>query len=288
MSPPAGDRRQDLHLAAVLDGGVEAVAEAHVLAVDVDVDEAAQGAVAVREAVAQVRVLAVERLEHGADGAALDRHRRRAAGRAAQLRGELDGDGHQTCAPLSTAVSKASKRGSISCASNVPRTASSVLRPSPVMTSTTVSSRPMSPRSASLASVAVVTPPAVSVKMPVVSASSRMPARISSSVTLSMPPPLRLARSTAYGPSAGLPMASDLAIVSGLTGRQTSVPAANAVATGEQPRAWAPFIVGASPSTRPSSRHSSKPLAILVYNEPEAIGATTRSGVRKPSCSAIS
>ena len=65
------------------------------------------------------------------------------------------------------------------------------------MTSTTRSSGPMSPRSASLASVAVVVPPAVSVKMPVVSASSRMPARISSSVTASMPPPLRLASSIA-------------------------------------------------------------------------------------------
>ena len=156
------------------------------------------------------------------------------------------------------------------------------------MTSTTRSSGSMSPRSASLASVAVVTPPAVSVKMPVVSASRRMPALISSSVTLSTPPLVRLASSIAYGPSAGLPMASDLAIVSGLTGRQTSVPAANAVATGEQPVAWAPFIVGVSPSMRPSSRHSSKPLASLVNSEPEAIGATTRSGVEKPSCSAIS
>ena len=102
----------------------------------------------------------------------------------------------------------------------------------------------MSPRSASLASVAVVTPPAVSVKMPVVSASSRMPARISSSETASTAPPVRRASSTAYGPSAGLPIASDLAIVSGLTGRQTSVPAANACATGEQPSACAPFIAG--------------------------------------------
>ena len=56
-------------------------------------------------------------------------------------------------------------------------------------------------------------------------------------VTLSIPPPVAWASSTAYGPSAGLPIASDLAIVSGLTGRQTSVPAANAWATGEQPSA---------------------------------------------------
>src|SRR5207249_1751921 len=84
-------------------------------------------------------------------------------------------------------------------------------------------------------STAVVTPPAVSVKMPVVSASRRMPARISSSVTASIDPCERRARSSAYGPSAGLPMASDLAIVAGLTGLQTSRPSANAVATGEQP-----------------------------------------------------
>ena len=41
-------------------------------------------------------------------------------------------------------------------------------------------------------------------------------------------------------PSAGLPMASDLAMVSGLTGRIASVPALYAAATGEQPVAWAP------------------------------------------------
>ena len=62
-----------------------------------------------------------------------------------------------------------------------------------------------------------------------------MPARISSSSTASIAPPVARASSIAYGPSAGLPIASDLAIVSGLTGRQTSWPAANAAATGEQP-----------------------------------------------------
>ena len=124
--------------------------------------------------------------------------------------------------------------------------------------------------------------------MPVVSASSRMPARISSSVTLSIPPPVRRASSIAYGPSAGLPMASDLAIVSGLTGRQTSVPAANAVATGEQPSAWEPFMIGTSPATSPASMNSWKPRASLVNCEPEAIGPTTRSGSSQPSCSTIS
>ena len=83
-------------------------------------------------------------------------------------------------------------------------------------------------------------------------------------------------------------MASDLAIVSGLTGRQTSVPAANAWATGEQPSAWAPHIVGTSPASSPASMNSWKPRATLVNSEPEAIGATTRSGSSQPSCSAVS
>ena len=88
----------------------------------------------------------------------------------------------------------------------------------------------MSPRSASFRSTAVVTPPAVSVKMPVVWASSRMPARISSSRRPSRSSPSeRRARSSAYGPSAGFPIASDFAIVSGFTGRQKSLPSPNAL-----------------------------------------------------------
>ena len=89
-------------------------------------------------------------------------------------------------------------------------------------------------------------------------------------------------------PSAGLPIASDLAMVSGLTGRQTSVPFAYAVATGEQPSAWAPLKAGSSPSTNPSSSHWANPLAIFVNNEPEAIGQTTLSGSSQPSCSTSS
>jgi hypothetical protein len=139
-----------------------------------------------------------------------------------------------------------------------------------------------------LASVAVVTPPAVSVKIPVVSASSRIPARTSSSLTASTPPPVVRATSSAYGPSAGLPMARDLAMVSGRTGRHTSWPAAKAAATGEHPSAWAPFMIGRSPSTSPSRRNSSKPLAIFVNSEPERPGETTRSGSSHPSCSTIS
>ena len=58
---------------------------------------------------------------------------------------------------------------------------------------------------------------------------------ISSSVTAAMAPPVRRTTSRAYHPSAGLPIASDFAIVAGLTGRTWSLPSAKAVATGEQP-----------------------------------------------------
>ena len=89
----------------------------------------------------QLAVLRVERLEHLADGGALGLGRDGAAGRVAQLRGQLHGDRHQTATPGSedarssgsTAASKASTVGSMSATSNVPRTASMVFSPSPVM-----------------------------------------------------------------------------------------------------------------------------------------------------------
>ena len=66
-----------------------------------------------------------------------------------------------------------------------------------MMIATTRSESEIAPASASFASTAVVTPPAVSVKIPVVSASSRIPARISSSVTESIEPPVARASSSA-------------------------------------------------------------------------------------------
>ena len=83
-------------------------------------------------------------------------------------------------------------------------------------------------------------------------------------------------------------MASDLAMVSGLTGATTSWPALNACATGEQPVAWAPKIRYGLSSTRPSLISSRNPLSTLVSCEPDATGMTTWSGSRQPSCSAIS
>src|SRR5262249_22568562 len=73
---------------------VEAIEEADVLVVEEHVDEAAELPAVVVEALAEPRVRAVERAEHLADGAAVEAHLGRAAGEAAQLRRDANGDGH--------------------------------------------------------------------------------------------------------------------------------------------------------------------------------------------------
>jgi hypothetical protein len=72
--------------------------------------------------------------------------------------------------------------------------------------------------------------------MPVVRASSRMPSTISSSLTASIEPPVSRATPRAYTPSAGLPMASDSGDPGGTHRHHLLRTAANADATGEQPR----------------------------------------------------
>ena len=110
---------------------------------------------------------------------------------------------------------------------------------------------------------------------------------ISSSATAWIEPPDARAVASASSPSAGLPIASERAIVAGRTGR-TRPPSWKAVATGAQPSAWPPTSRGGAPSTSPSSCSSAKPWCTFENIAPEAIGATTASGVRQPSCSAIS
>ena len=120
-------------------------------------------------------------------------------------------------------------------------TASGVFSPSPELMMTVPASGSIWPSFSSLRSTASVTPPAVSAKMPSVAASSRIASTSSSSLTSATAPPVRRTTSSTYGPSAGLPIASDLAIVAGRTGWTTSWPARNAAATGEQPVACAPY-----------------------------------------------
>ena len=71
-------------------------------------------------------------------------------------------------------------------------------------------------------------------------------------------------------------MASDLAIVSGFTGRMVSALSMNAFATGEQPSACAPDTrTCGSSSSRPTLYSSSNPLRTLVRSDPLATGTTT-------------
>src|SRR3954471_1857530 len=70
---PAGDGRQDRDLVAVVDGGLEALLEADVLAGDVDVHEAAQVAV-LGDPLAKAVVAIEHRVEGLADGGRIDFH----------------------------------------------------------------------------------------------------------------------------------------------------------------------------------------------------------------------
>ena len=110
---------------------------------------------------------------------------------------------------------------------------------------------PMRPVAYRRAVTAVVTPPAVSVKMPSVSASSWMPETISTSETSSAQPPVSRIILAAAGPSAGLPMARERAMVLGRCGSMKSVPCLTATEMGEQPVAWAPKKRTGFSSTRP-------------------------------------
>ena len=83
-------------------------------------------------------------------------------------------------------------------------------------------------------------------------------------------------------------MASERAMVFGFCGSISLLPAFTAVLMGLHPVACAPKNFTLLASTSPSSASSRKALAILVINDPPAIGTTTLSGSRQPSCSAIS
>lgn len=210
----------------------------------------------------------------GTDGDGLLVSRERARGPPGQL--------------ASAARTASTEGGTVALGPIRPSTASSVFKPSPVMSRTVSASGSSLPASMSFFAVATVTPPAVSANMPSVRASSRMPSTTSSSETSSTAPPVRLTTSSTYGPSAGLPMASERAMVSGLTGCTTSWPFLNAAETGEQPVACAPNTLYGVASTSPTSPSSRKPLSTLVSCEPEATGTTICGGIRQPSCSATS
>src|SRR5690606_23945259 len=234
----AGDRRNDRHAGPVRGRGPEALLEAHVVVVDVDVDEAAQLALVVQDAGGDARVVLLQVLDDLGEGRPLGVHLGLSTRVGAQ--DGRDADGHTHARPASR---KESRLGRMVAVRPVPATASRVFRPSPVLRTTVVREGSSRPLSTSLRVTPTVTPPAVSAKMPSVRASSLIASTTCSSVTSSTAPPVRRAMSRTEGPSAGLPMASDLAMVSGFCGRSTSCPALKAAETGGQPAACAPKIL---------------------------------------------
>src|SRR5215211_5902669 len=94
ISLAARDRGEDRDHVAVGQLGVERAQEADVLVVDVDVDEAVQGAVLGEQGAGDPRVAPVEVAEQVADGVAVGRHGLLAAGVLAQDRRDTDFNGH--------------------------------------------------------------------------------------------------------------------------------------------------------------------------------------------------
>src|SRR5260370_725670 len=110
-----------------------------------------------------------------------------------------------------------------SVAGNSAAIASVVFKPLPVMQTTVVSSGLMRFCAISFFATPAVTPPAVSVKMPSVSASSLMAFTISGSEMSSAQPPDSRISFIAKGPSAGLAIASQGAVVLGFEAREVTL-----------------------------------------------------------------
>src|ERR1700689_2073165 len=229
---PAGHGRDDGDDLALADRRVQAVEKADVLVGQKDVHEPAQLATLVEQALGEARVPRIEGVEHLADGGAVHGHLAGPTGERPQLGRDPHADAHRSSPRSKSAPrawSKASSVGPITAVGPTEsRSASTVFRPWPVTRATTRSSERTIPAAASLASVAMVPPPAVSAKIPSVRASSRMPSITSSSVTAAQDPPDWRIVLSAYHPSAGLPMERDLAMVFGFTGRMASGPSAKA------------------------------------------------------------
>jgi len=80
----SGNRGDDRYLVALGDGGVEALGEADIGVIDIDVDELPQASGVVIQAIVEARIGCIEVGEHGTDGAAIDAHLGIAGGEPAE------------------------------------------------------------------------------------------------------------------------------------------------------------------------------------------------------------
>src|SRR5205814_668703 len=171
---------------ALLHRRVEVLQEADVLGADEDVHEPAHRAGVVADALLDAGVALLQLGDQLADGAAGGGDLLLALGQLAERGGDADGGDGCSSIRCSNALNVG---GMLGPASASPSSASWVLSPLPVMQTTVGSPRPMRPSATRRRHAATVTPPAVSVKMPSVAASSRIASRISSSLTAAAPPP---------------------------------------------------------------------------------------------------
>src|SRR5438093_7622251 len=281
------DRRDDGHLVAVLDGGREAAAEAHVFVVQIEVDEGIGLSLLVAEPGREGRVARGHIGHRLAQGPARRLDGPGAAGVGGEDRWQVQRDGHVRSS--STRVVTSRSRGAMTGASGTaPCTASSVFKPCPVIQSTTSSRGSSRPARASASAPAAVTPPAVSANTPVSSARKRIPPTSSGSLTAAAHPPVSRIARAANTPSVGLPIARERQMVWGTSGSSTSPPRSTRRTIGAHPAACAPYSRGSLPRTSPASRNSPNPLHSFERSEPPAMGGTTAVGSRQPSCSAIS
>src|ERR1700733_1211415 len=86
-----GNGGHDRYLVALGDGGFEALGEADIGVIDIDVDELPQAPGVVVQTIVEARIGCIEVGEHGADGIAFNTHFRAASGQAAQRSGHANG-----------------------------------------------------------------------------------------------------------------------------------------------------------------------------------------------------
>src|SRR5436309_2719700 len=187
----AGNRGDDADFVSIQERSLLVLQKADVFLIDVHVDETAHGAVFIQQPLLDARIARLQLRDGGADVPGGDFDNFLIVGQLSQgRRNSYFGCHNQMLTVVllsaSSSASNSRKLGRISRMRPAwPVTASSVFSPLPVMQSTAASLAEIFPEAISFLATPTVTPPAVSAKMPSVSASSLIASRISSSVTSS-------------------------------------------------------------------------------------------------------
>src|SRR6266849_2523521 len=193
----AGNRRHESNLVAVFER-IAGPKEANIFIVHIDIKEARHFAVLIAQMLFQLGKASSQSVQQIVQSCGRTVKMVESFGMSAKRGGNGYSHVHALASPAGAAIvsrsrysSNAASLGAIgSGASNLPARASVVFNPLPVMHSTVVSSGRMRFCVYSLRAAPTVTPPAVSVKTPSVSASKVMASTISGSLESSAQPPL--------------------------------------------------------------------------------------------------